>query len=86
MEVREKIRHFITANFMISNEDANVSFEDHENIFSLGFVNSMFAMKLLNYIESEFGFRVDNEDININNFRSVDNMVLLVNKMKGALR
>jgi len=86
MEVREKIRHFITANFIISNEEVDVSFEDHENIFALGFVNSMFAMKLLNYIESEFGLRVDNDDININNFRSVDNMVLLVNKMKGALQ
>lgn len=85
MEVREKIRQFITANFIISNEEADILFEDHENIFSLGFVNSMFAMKLLNYIESEFGFRVDNDDIIIDNFRSVDNMVLLVNKMKGAL-
>ena len=59
-------------------------FEDGDNIFQMGFVNSLFAMKLLNYVESEFGVVVDNDEMEIENFSSVDNIVNFIQKKKGT--
>ncbi|HEX3045789.1 MAG TPA: acyl carrier protein [Bacillota bacterium] len=81
MEIKQKIRSFIEKNMVIYDE---VDFSDDDNIFSMGFVNSLFAMKLLTYIEKEFKITVDNVDIDLANFSTVNNMVNLINrKMQG---
>lgn len=82
MEQRQKIREFISGNFVI--EDDNVQFSDNDNFFALGFVNSLFAMKLVNFIEQEFGVRVENDDLDIKNFNSVDNIITLIDKKAQA--
>jgi len=35
---------------------------DNEDIFSTGFVNSLFAMQLVMFIEKEFNIKVENKD------------------------
>lgn len=45
--------------------------QDDEDIFALGFVNSLFAMQLIMYIEKQFGIQVDNNDLDFSNFRSI---------------
>lgn len=81
MEYREKIRSFIEGNLIIDDEQAQ--FLDNDNFFALGFVNSLFAMKLVNLIENEFSIQVDNEDLDISNFNSVDNIVSFIANKKG---
>jgi methoxymalonate biosynthesis acyl carrier protein len=57
---------------------------DDENIFSLGYVNSMFALELVAFVEREFSFKVASEDLEIANFRSVDALAALVaRKVRG---
>jgi len=70
MEVKEKIRKFIEGNLVVFEDEAE--FSDSDNIFEMGFVNSLFAMKLVSYIETEFEIEVDNDDLEISNFSSVD--------------
>ena len=79
---KEKIRSFIEANLLVF--DGEEEFSDSDNIFQLGYVNSLFAMKLLNYVENEFGITVENEEMDIKNFSSVNNIVRLVETKKGA--
>ncbi len=76
--MKENIREFIGDNMVIYDDD--VTFTDADNIFELGFVDSMFALKLVTFIETEFGIKVGNEDLNLANFSSVDNIVNFVNK------
>jgi methoxymalonate biosynthesis acyl carrier protein len=76
MEHREKIREFIKAN--ITNFDKETNFNDDENIFEMGLVNSLFAMKLLNYVESEFKIEVTYDDMEIENFSTVNNILKFV--------
>lgn len=78
MELNNKIRNYIQSNLVIFDDEAQ--FSDNDNIFKLGFVNSLFAMKLLNFVETEFNIVVDNDDINITNFSSVVNIASLVEK------
>lgn len=47
-------------------------FENDENIFAKKYVNSLFAMQLILFIEKSFGVKVENEDLDINNFSSVN--------------
>jgi acyl carrier protein len=57
---------------------------DDEDIFALGIVNSLFAMQLVMFIEKEFELRVDNADLDIANFSSVNRIAQFV-KEKSAV-
>ncbi|MBN3526101.1 acyl carrier protein [Paenibacillus apiarius] len=80
MEIKQKIRGFIESNLVVFEDEAVFSDDDH--IFQMGFVNSLFAMKLLGYIEQEFGITVGNEDLDIANFSTLNNIVRLIEKHK----
>lgn len=73
MELKEQIRDFIDDNLNIYEDDLH--FSDNDNIFALGFVDSLFALKLVTYIEKEYAIKVENEDLSLTNFNSVDNIV-----------
>ncbi len=78
MDNKEKVRMFIEDNLIRYDEET--IFSDEDNIFSMGFVNSLFAMKLLNYIESEFSITVDSDELELSNFSSVNNIISFLNK------
>jgi methoxymalonate biosynthesis acyl carrier protein len=80
MGEKEKIRNFIISNLVVYDDDAE--FSDSDNIFQLGYVNSLFAMKLLNYVEKEFGITVENDEMDIKNFSSVNNIAQLIGSKK----
>ena len=44
---------------------------DEDDIFALGFANSLFAMQLVNFVEGQFGIEIDSEDLEMTNFRSI---------------
>lgn len=70
--IRSKTQAFIAKFFQ------NVEIQDSDDIFALGFVNSLFAMQLVLFVETEFGITVENDDLDISNFKSVDAIVQLV--------
>ena len=78
--MRDKIRYMIESNLNIFSEE--VEFSDEDNIFRKGFVDSLFAVQLIGYLEEEFGIRVDNDDLDINNFHSVDKIVGFVERKR----
>ena len=47
---------------------------DDEDIFALGFVNSLLAMQLVNFVEKEFGVTIEDDDLDFENFRTIDNI------------
>ncbi len=53
---------------------------DEDDIFSLGFVNSLLALQLVAFLEKEFGITVEDEDLDIDNFCSLKAMDKLVEK------
>jgi methoxymalonate biosynthesis acyl carrier protein len=78
--VRDKIRAMVENNLNVFN--SGVEFSDDDNIFRKGFVDSLFAVQLIAYLEQEFGIKVTNKDLNINNFHSVSKMVSFVEKKR----
>jgi len=53
---------------------------EDEDIFATGFVNSMFAMQLVNFVETTFGFTVESDDMDLDNFRSIAAIAALVER------
>ncbi|MFC8274221.1 acyl carrier protein [Streptomyces sp. NPDC057271] len=45
--------------------------DDDDDIFATGFVNSLFIMQLVLFVEGEFGFTVEDEDLEMANFNTV---------------
>ena len=75
---KEKIRAFL-ARFFRDHQLA-----DDEDIFASGYVNSMFAMQLVQFVESEFGLAVESEDLELDNFRTVNAIAALVERKLAA--
>ncbi|HEY3366488.1 MAG TPA: acyl carrier protein [Symbiobacteriaceae bacterium] len=64
-EIKARVRSFLSRFFR------KYELQDDEDIFSLGVVNSLFAMQLVLFIEKQFGVKVENQDLNLNNFRTI---------------
>lgn len=55
---------------------SNVNKDD--NIFELGFVNSLFAMQMVSFIENEFDFEISNDELNLDNFKSINSILAFI--------
>ena len=60
--------------------------QPEEDIFALGFVNSLLAMQLVAFVEKEFGVAVGDEDLDLDNFRSIQAISDLVARKQGAVQ
>jgi methoxymalonate biosynthesis acyl carrier protein len=78
MDNKQQIREFVSR-FVRGHE-----LGDGEDIFATGFVNSMFAMQLVQFVETTFGITVESDDLDIDNFRSIDAIAALVERKQGA--
>ena len=67
--IKEKIKN------LLAESVADVDIPDDQDIFASGLVNSLFAMQLILFIEQEFQVKVEDEDLDINNFNTVAAMV-----------
>lgn len=76
---KDKIKKFLSQFF------GNHDLQDNEDIFALGFVNSMFAMQLVLFIEKEFEVTIENEDLEFANFRSINSMTALLERKTTVL-
>lgn len=62
----------------------NHEIKDDDDIFSVGYVNSLFAMQLVMFIEKEFKFTIDREDLDIENFKTINKIVAFINSKISA--
>ena len=76
-DVRSGLRAFLGSRM------PGVAFADDEDIFSLGVVNSLFALELVLFIEKTTGTRVPNEELSMDHFRSIDAMTALAARISG---
>ena len=81
MQPSERIREFIKKNLSVYDDD--VVLGDDDNIFELGFVDSPFAIQLVCFIEEEFKIRIGDDDLDIDNFTSINRIAEFVSRKKG---
>jgi methoxymalonate biosynthesis acyl carrier protein len=78
LENEQKIKEFLSRFFK------SHDLQPEEDIFALGFVNSLLAMQLVAFVEKEFGVRVEDADLDLDNFRSIRAIAALVERKSGA--
>ncbi|ASU84184.1 acyl carrier protein [Nocardiopsis gilva YIM 90087] len=76
-QIKAALREFILGRY------PDLDLRDDEDIFRLGFVNSLFAMELVLFIESNFQLSIPNEELALDGFRTVDAMAALVERVSG---
>lgn len=75
MSHRDSIREFLGRHLRMQ------SVRDGDDIFATGYVNSLFAMQLVTFVEKQFGITVEPAELRLDNFRSVDALVALVERL-----
>lgn len=71
-----KIRKFL----MQYIQDPNL--KDEDDIFTSGYINSLFAMQLILFVEKTFRIKIENEDLQIDNFRTINALARLITEKR----
>ncbi len=74
-DITTQIVEFITNRFPQAQITAT------EDIFSLGYINSLFAMELVMFVEKTFAVTIPNDELKIDNFRTAQAMTELVSRL-----
>jgi acyl carrier protein len=75
--IKATIERFISRSSNITNLD------DDDNLFESGIVNSLFAVQLMTFIEKTFAIEVEMDDLDIENFKSLNATTAFVLKKTG---
>ena len=54
-----------------------------DNLFAGGVLDSMMAVELVAFLEKTFAITLDDDDLELANFRSVEGMLLLVERKRS---
>ncbi|MFI9005603.1 acyl carrier protein [Actinosynnema sp. NPDC053489] len=76
----ERIRAFFTSALPES------ALEPDDDYFALGLVNSLLALELVTHVEKAFAIRVDVEDLDLDNFRTMRRIAAFVRGKLAAAR
>jgi len=77
METAQTIRGFITSAVSLP------SLDDEADLFASGIVNSLFAVQLMTFIEKTFAIEVGMDDLDMENFKSVNATAAFVVRKRG---
>lgn len=77
-ENKNKIKAFLSRFFRAE------AIKEDDDFFAQGFVNSLFAMQLVMWVEKEFGFPIQDEDLDIQNFNTVNAIASFVERKSLA--
>lgn len=75
--VKTKAREFVSRYLNNGEVDPDV------DLFATAMVNSLFAMQLVLFVEKEFGMVVENDDLDYENFKSINAISTFVSRKLG---
>ena len=77
-ENKLKIKQFLLRFFR------NRDLQDDDDIFAMGFVNSLMALQLVNFLQKEFAVTIEDDELDIDNFRTFNSMNALLERKAVA--
>ena len=77
--VKDTVKRFILSSINIA------QLNDDDDLFESGIVNSLFAVQLMTFIEKTFAIEVGMDDLDIENFKSLNAAVSFVVRKNGKL-
>jgi methoxymalonate biosynthesis acyl carrier protein len=76
--VKDTIKSFVARSINLPD------LQDDDDLFESGIVNSLFAVQLLTFIEKKFSIEVEADDLDIQNFKSLNAATNFVLKKTSA--
>jgi len=76
-DIKEAVRQFIFSSIRLPD------LGDDDNLFESGIVNSLFAVQLMTFVEKTFGIQVESDDLDIENFKSLNATTGFVMRKNG---
>jgi acyl carrier protein len=75
--IKEAVKRFILSSIN------NIHFDDDDNLFESGIVNSLFFVQLMTFIEKTFAIEVRMDDLDVDNFKSLNAATAFVVRKNG---
>ena len=75
--MKEKIMEFFIQN------GAATGLTNDADLFSGGYINSLFAFEMIVYLEDAFGVKIGDDEITEDNFRTIDAIAAMVRRAMG---
>ena len=72
---KEQIREFVTP---IARQAGVSSFADQDSLTATGILSSLVLFRIVSFLEETFSISIDDDEINIENFDSIDRIQCLV--------
>ncbi len=78
---REQIKNFILSEFVFDRKEIDAN----EDLLSNGILDSSGVLQLVFFMEKNYGFRVDDEEIVPDNFQSIDSLTRFIQRKKDIV-
>ncbi len=73
--IKDLIKKFLEA------KKSGADLDDDTDLFKNGYVNSLFALEIVTFLEKTFNIKLSKNDISKENFSSINNITSLVKKL-----
>ncbi len=80
LDTRAEIRNFIIDNFMMGMNPDELS--DSDSLLDKGIIDSTGVLELVGFLEENYKFRVEDEELVPENLDSVNNLIKYIEKKK----
>lgn len=77
-DVMDELRTFVRREFKIQDRDAD--FSDDVHLFDYGYVDSFGAVRILTFIESQFGVTISDTDLTVHPMNTIREISTLVSE------
>jgi acyl carrier protein len=79
--IKEKVRSFVVENFLFGTENG---LEEDTSFLEDGIVDSTGILELVDFLEKEYGLRVEDEELTPENLDSISNIAVYVAGKMGS--
>lgn len=80
MDIVSELERFLIAEVAVDFDLDKKSIAPDENLITQGIIDSMGILKLVSFMESKFGIKINNEDIVPENFQTISTLNKLIEK------
>lgn len=77
-DIRKKLRDFVTETFLVGDESDNLN--DSESFMQSGIIDSTGVLELASFIEQQFAFTIEDDEMTPGNLDSIDSLVSFVSR------
>lgn len=75
-KIQSQLKTYILTEFLAGQPEDSLKTDD--DLLDLGFIDSMGALDIAGFMETTYGIEVTDDDINLTNFRTIDNLASFV--------